>query len=130
MKNNPVHKTLENALRAERPRRSVSPGFAERVIHALPSRPLAAPPSPQRLWPRLALAGALAAAALLAWPRFSLPPLKPAPVLAWNQPFPSVSAEKVQALIAKIDQPLEQELACVLSDTRNAIQFVMSNFTP
>jgi hypothetical protein len=146
MKNRLLHKDIEEALRAERPARKVSEGFADRVIEALPSRPTGesgAPmlSSPQRLWPRLAGAAALAAVAVLGWRQFSpSSPEAPPPVIALApsvaQPtsldlnLPPVTVEQVQALTMKLDQPLEKELERVLADTRGAIQFVASNFTP
>ena len=44
--------------------------------------------------------------------------------------IPSVSAEQVEALTAKIDEPLEKEMKSMISDTRQAIQFVAANFLP
>ena len=44
--------------------------------------------------------------------------------------LPKVSSEQIQRLSAKLDQPLQQELQSVISDTRQAIQFVASNFIP
>jgi hypothetical protein len=45
-------------------------------------------------------------------------------------PISQITAEQLQALTEKIDQPLEKELKNVISDTRLAIQFVASNFLP
>jgi len=44
--------------------------------------------------------------------------------------IPEISMAKVDALTAKLDEPLQQELKNVISDTRQAIQFVASNFLP
>lgn len=140
MNNTELHRKIEQALRAERPLRQAPPGFAERVIDALPSRPLSegrAPRSPSRaIWPRLVFAGGLALATFLMWKGFAPKPSQ-APVLAQEAPsiekilpVKAPSMEQVQALTAKIDQPLEKELERVMADTRNAIRFVASNFMP
>jgi len=44
--------------------------------------------------------------------------------------LPNVSITQVPDLVAKLDEPLEKELKNVISDTRQAIQFVASNFLP
>jgi hypothetical protein len=131
-------RNIEKALRAERPVRNAPPGFAERVIDALPSR--GGKPMPalrrQSLWPRLALAAGLAFAAVIMWKGFSPEPA--GTVMAGGDETPSsplaglkpVSLAQVQALTEKIDQPLEKELERVKADTRNAIRFVASNFMP
>lgn len=143
MKSNPWSHQVEDALRSERPQARVSPGFAERVIEALPSRPLSAqaqalPLAPARpVWMRLLLATSLASVAFLLWFQFSPVPVS-TPSIAQARPsavppalnLPPVNSQQVQALAAKLDQPLEKELQRVLSDTRNAIRFVASNFTP
>ena len=144
MRTGPLDKSVEDALRAERPRRKVSPGFAERVIDALPSRPMnraAAPPAhsrPRGL--RLFLAGALAMVTLVGWLQFAPKPVQEPVAVAAVEPeppayasglkLPPVTVQQMQALTAKIDEPLEKELKLVLSDTRNAIRFVASNFIP
>jgi hypothetical protein len=142
MKSSDVHKNIENALRAERPAHQVSPGFAERVIDALPARPTKAKRSEavtsQKLWPRLAFAAALCLAVFLAWRQFAPQTPEKTPIIVdldrESKPLdiqlPPVSIEQVRALTEKIDQPLEKELERVLADTRNAIQFVASNFIP
>lgn len=136
-------KWIEQALRSERPRRKVSPGFAERVIDALPPRrPGAASvslPKERAIGPRLILAAGLAGLTLFGWLSFSPEPEVRSPVVVQQAPLqadpiainvPNVTAEQFQALSTKIDQPLEQELDRVLADTRNAIQFVAANFMP
>ena len=133
---------IEDALRAERPRRRASPGFSERVIDALPSGPIkpsSAPAVERPLWPRLGWAGAFAALTFLVWFQFTPTPSgenaqvaqhDPAVALPASLQLPPVTVEQVQALTARIDDPLEKELKLVLSDTRNAIRFVASNFLP
>ena len=43
---------------------------------------------------------------------------------------PNITREQFQALTTRLDRPLEKELENVISDTRQAIQFVASNFLP
>jgi hypothetical protein len=135
------HKTMETALREERPLQKAPAGFSDRVIDALPSRAVASRDEvlpAQSLWPRLALAAALAAVGVLAWFQFSRQTQDVAPVMArapvetrpLDLKLPPITVSQVQALTERIDQPLEQELERVLADTRNAIQFVAANFTP
>lgn len=147
MKTNELHTKIEGALRAERPLRQAPPGFAERVIEALPSRSVRAQreeetgvrAGSQSLWPRLAAAAALALVTFMTW-RAIAPKTSPEPMIAHQAaptkstlPAPSLNAmriEQIQALTAKIDQPLEKELARVMADTRSALRFVASNFMP
>ncbi len=92
------------------------------------------------MWPRLGLAGALGAVALLGWVKFAPGPESEPAIVAVKDPAPKasneglvigpVTVEQVQALTAKIEDPLEKELRLVLSDTKNAIRFVASNFMP
>ena len=50
--------------------------------------------------------------------------------VASSLPLPKLSAEQIQALSLRLDEPLEKELKNVISDTRQAIQFIASNFLP
>jgi hypothetical protein len=134
MNSNSRHNQIEQRLRTERP--------ARKVIDALPARPspgLSSTPFERPAGPRLAWAGLLAALTFATWLIFS-PKVDHATPVAAAHPEPSpapptlnlptVNLHQVQALTAKIDEPLERELQLVLSDTRNAIRFVASNFLP
>lgn len=146
MKNPLPHKEIEEALRAGRPPlRKVSHGFCERVLDALPDRipaqSAALAGRKQRLWPRLVFAAACCLAVVLGWKQFEFAatPSSTTPhvIIASHSDdipkeklFANVTLRQVQELTAKIDQPLEKEFQRVLADTRNAIQFVASNFMP
>lgn len=132
---------IESRLRAERPSYQAPPGFTERVLSELPSvsRRHSTHKMPS-FFPRLALGlAAFALAALLLSPMLRDGP-EPIPIATQNGssapapeldiPLPKITTEQVQALTWKLDQPLEQELRYVISDTRQAIQFVASNFLP
>ena len=43
---------------------------------------------------------------------------------------PAITPEQIGKLTAKLNEPLQKELQFVISDTREAIQFVASNFLP
>lgn len=45
-------------------------------------------------------------------------------------PLPQLSSEQLAQISVKLDQPLQKELQSVISDTRQAIQFVAANFMP
>jgi hypothetical protein len=131
----PAMSSLEERLRAERPTFSAPEGFTERVMERLGRQEPA--PRVARSAPvfRLLLGFAGAACALLLALKFvpqrpaSPDPQPLADAIASIQ-IPEISAEKVDALTAKLDEPLEIELKKVISDTRQAIQFVASNFLP
>jgi hypothetical protein len=135
---------LEHRLRSERPRFSPRAGFTERVMESLPAgifkrsaRSEAADP-----WLRFTLAlGAAAAIALVVCQilirRSPLPAAlnaarseQKADPAAQALKLPEISMAQVQELSAKLDEPLQNELKNVISDTRQAIQFVASNFLP
>jgi hypothetical protein len=44
--------------------------------------------------------------------------------------FPELNMASIESLSARIDQPLDREMKNVVSDTRQAIQFVAANFLP
>ena len=44
--------------------------------------------------------------------------------------LPALSPDQIALLTARVNEPLERELQLVISDTRQAIQFVASNFMP
>src|SRR5262245_43521588 len=131
---------LEQRLRSEPPRFRTSIGFTERVMDGLPTRF-----SSRRnahlasLWRVLGVGFAVAACMT-----FVLVQVLPArtglpagPALANGQSnipikikLPEISVAQMQKLSAKLDEPLETELKNVISDTRQAIQFIASNFLP
>jgi hypothetical protein len=142
--------TIEERLRSEKAMRAAPHGFTERVMSRLPEGPTA---DRERvptfaIWPRFALAIALIVilavfAFEFAKPKFS--PLtasthQPASVATSGYPesqmtaadlaIPVITPEQIQALTVKLDDPLEKELNNVISDTRQAIQFVALNFLP
>ena len=135
---------VEERLRAERPMHRAPADFAGRVMSRLCEEPVAnTAAEPRRLlWPRLALAFALVAIAAVFAFEFLNPQPEPVVIVAANEvpppapaesvsfSLPLVTAEQVQALTVKLDQPLEKELKNVISDTRLAIQFVAANFLP
>jgi hypothetical protein len=143
MKTELPHKprTLEERLRAGSPVWSPRPGFTGRVIDALPPRrPAGQPPLRTiRLWPRLAFVALTAVLVSLTVRHVSSPRGSNSELLAKDQEEPSaalplrlprVDRDQIQALTAKIDEPLEKELKNVVSDTRQAIRFVAANFLP
>jgi hypothetical protein len=152
MKTNNSHKqsVLEQRLRSERPDFRAPEDFTERVMAGLPpyaisrsQNPSATSPSRPTPWLRFGLGLAAAAAIVLVLvqllPRdagiVSPPAIAVGPqperereVPAWT--LPEFPVKQVEALSAKLDEPLEKELQNVISDTRQAIQFVASNFLP
>ena len=144
-----TNNSLEDRLRSEKPMRNAPAGLTERVMSRLPEQEADVRPSSARFsfWPRLALGIATVAIVLVIAGEFwrhsgtttivSTPPAttstKPVELASTEPmeiPIPTITTEQVQALTAKIDQPLEKELKNVISDTRLAIQFVASNFLP
>jgi hypothetical protein len=140
-------KSIEDRLRSEGPERRAPAGLTERVMSRIPPQEAKADyvkPS-SFFWPRFAISFAAIAIALVVasefWNRPQTPATanndsKPSQVIEVASiepieiPIPTITAEQVQALTEKIDQPLEKELKNVISDTRLAIQFVASNFLP
>lgn len=136
----PDNSSVEHRLRSERPMRQAPIGFTERVMSRIPSMPEIPMERKHTLFfPRFALSFAiLALAAFGAFQFFQQDP-GPAPLIAndtgdsgseLNFSIPPITSAQVQALTLKLDQPLEKELEHVISDTRQAIQFVASNFLP
>ena len=133
------HNLLEQRLRSEHPRFSPRPGFTERVMDNLPNHVPKTRADARIPLPRFVLA--LAATACIALALAQLLPrdvhLPHTPTVVESQPsspttvnFPNVSISQMQDLVAKLDEPLETELKNVISDTRQAIQFIASNFLP
>ena len=131
---------LEQRLRLEKPGFSTAPGFTERVMDQLPVRPLASShphtkPLLVRFVSGFAIAACIALVLLQVLPRRSRVPAIPEMTKDQSTPgqslrLPNISVEQVQELTAKLDEPLENELKNVISDTRQAIQFIASNFLP
>lgn len=142
---------IEERLRKERPEHLAPSGFTERVMSNLPAqfdyeKQHTRKENPIR-WPRLTMAAATIAIAAI----FLFEILRPDTgrvaslnssatieiARGSNQSFqsaelivPEISAAQLGALTMKLDEPLQKELENVISDTRNAIQFVASNFLP
>jgi hypothetical protein len=144
---------IEERLRSEKPMRTAPHGFTERVMSRLPEEPAKSASLREReynfaFWPRFALAVALIVilavfAFEFAKPKFShltASTQQPASVAASGHSedqiaaaeisIPVITPEQIQALTVKLDDPLEKELNNVISDTRQAIQFVALNFLP
>jgi hypothetical protein len=123
---------LEKRMRTEQPSFSPRAGFTERVMENLGRQE---PATEQRAtFPAIKLFIGFAAAACLIFLATRFLPQRqntPDPVQTISKMrIPEISVEKVEALTAKLDEPLEIELKNVISDTRQAIQFVASNFLP
>ncbi len=134
------HTLLEQRLRSERPRFKPRVGFTERVMDSLPAR-VDRPQADTRIpWPRFVLAlaatGCIALALSQLLPRDVHLPQTPTVVESQQEAsptdvtLPKVSMTQVQDLVARLDEPLETELKNLISDSRQAIQFVASNFLP
>ena len=128
-------------LRSERRTRATSPGFTERVMQRLDREEKQADEKSSML-PRFAIGFALACAALVLIAALAnrspnhVPQTQVVSLEAAGQPeplpiiIPEITAEQVQSLAMKLDEPLDKELENVISDTRQAIQFVASSFLP
>jgi hypothetical protein len=144
-------KSIEERLRSEKPMRTAPHGFTERVMSRLPEEPPKSASLREReynfaFWPRFAVAVALIVilavfAFEFAKPKFShltASTQQPASVAGHSEDqiaaeeisIPVITPEQIQALTVKLDDPLEKELNNVISDTRQAIQFVALNFLP
>jgi hypothetical protein len=134
---------IERKLRSERSQFTAPPGFTERVLANLPARmdTFEAKQAIARPFRSLRLAIGLATAACIAFvllPFLPRSPQLPEAISANTEQtppslpitLPSVSAAQVEAWTARLDEPLQKELNNVISDTRQAIQFVASNFIP
>jgi hypothetical protein len=141
---------IEQRLRSEKPMRAAPHGFTERVMARLPENSKASEPHrefAQNFFPRFALGVALIAIVAVFAFEFAKP--KPNQLASSGQPenvessthsetpiaaadlgIPVITPEQIQALTVKLDDPLEKELNNVISDTRQAIQFVALNFLP
>ena len=147
------NESIEQRLRSETPMRAAPHGFTERVMSRLPQDSTDSALHRERVqnfafWPKFALALALIAIAAvfafeLAKPESSqLASATPQPeavelsadsepqIAAADLAIPVITPEQIQALTVKLDDPLEKELNNVISDTRQAIQFVALNFLP
>jgi len=145
MRNDSRHNdSLEARLRARRPEYEAPAGFTDRVLAQLPSgKPRTEPEKRFSFFPSIALGmAALAFAAILAAqflrkdsePEQAASNPPPAVAIAHsselNLALPRITSEQVETLTLQLNQPLEKELEYVISDTRQAIQFVASNFLP
>ncbi len=143
MRNDPNEtQRIEHRLRAERPMYAAPDDLADRVMAHLPPRISGVRRERMVIWPRFAIAFGVVAVAMLLF-RFypdrsgtgtgtgvnvaSNTGIAPEPL---KIELPQLPAERVSLLAAQLDQPLEKELENVISDTRQAIQFVASNFLP
>lgn len=129
---------IAERLRAGRPTHPAPPGFTERVMRRIEreENPVAERNSRFGLAFALALAVVAAIAAISLNPSNDLAQFDAGSAATSVQPepltlsIPQITPEQVQALTVKLDQPLEKELEYVISDTRQAIQFVAANFLP
>jgi len=142
---------IEERLREEKPMYAAPYGFKERVMSQLPERRLMERNSAEprwMVWPRLAIAACLlVVGGFFAFDlsrsnsdHATLPRHHPATVTpsipsgsqmaTADFSIPVITPEQLQALTVKLNDPLNQELSNVISDTRQAIQFVASNFLP
>lgn len=145
----PSKNSIDQRLRSEKPMCAAPLGFTERVMAHLPQSSAiereAAEARPV-LWPRLAFAACLLVfGAFLAYqfsdpksvqvaagesPEITVATTPPDKVAAADLSIPVITPEQIHALSIKLDDPLERELNNVISDTRQAIQFVALNFLP
>ena len=127
---------IEHQLRAERPAFPAPADFTETVMARLGEREKVKPSRSRTPVFRyaLGLAGAACVLAialkLVPGPRHSEVDTEQLAQMLSRIRIPELSAQQVDALSAKLDDPLETELKNVISDTRQAIQFVASNFLP
>ncbi len=143
MRNDPNEtQRIEHRLRAERPMYAAPDDLADRVMANLPGRISGVRRERMVIWPRFAIAFGVVAVAMLLF-RFypdrsgtgtgtgvnvaSNTGIAPEPL---KIELPQLPAERVRLLAAQLDQSLEKELENVISDTRQAIRFVASNFLP
>src|SRR5688500_11615038 len=141
---------IEQRLRSEKPMREAPHGFTERVMSRLSEGSRMEPEQTGSfvLWLRFAFGVAVIAIGAVFAFEFSKP--KSNQVVASNQEaetvaapensqrensaadltIPAITPEQIRALTVKLDDPLEKELNNVISDTRQAIQFVALNFLP
>jgi hypothetical protein len=128
--------SVEQRLRAERPVHRAPESITDAVMRNL-SRENG--PIPQRsvVWPRFAIGFAMIAAVALLSINLLHPPqddplqkVPAAPSESLSISIPEIPAAHFEQLTLHLDQPLEQELQKVISDTRVAIQFVAASFLP
>ena len=131
---------IAERLRSERRLHVPSPGFTARVMQRLEREEKQS--EIRGVWPRFAIGVALACAvlvvivAVLNRSSHHVPQTEmvSAEASVQTEPLtimiPEITPEQVQALATKLDEPLDKELKNVISDTRQAIQFVASSFLP
>ncbi len=84
-------------------------------------------------WGRFLVAVAAVCAAVVASRVYWQRPSRPAAEIAFQSTtvkLPELSVAQVESWTTKLDEPLQKELQNVISDTRQAIHFVASNFLP
>jgi hypothetical protein len=146
-KNQSNMQSIEDRLRAERPARKAPGDLTDRVMSNLPSHIRSRPESEPTFafWPRFALGVALVAVIATASLHYLRPNPQqhPGPTSASPTPMatlppadsldialPQIQSGQIEALSLHLDQPLQKELQYVISDTRQAIQFVAASFLP
>jgi hypothetical protein len=135
-------RALEDRLRNTVSRAEAPFGFAARVLSRTAREAHSAPESSRTSWLTFAVGAAVILLLCLVviqrhgnWQRVAptvaerqvSPSGEPEVVLAG---LPMISPAQIGNLGAKLDQPLQNELHYMISDTRQAIQFVASNFIP
>jgi hypothetical protein len=135
------NRALESRLRNARPQAQVPFGFTNRVLSKASRAELIEMDEPMAgfPWSKLAIATVSILLAGLFIFQTSID-RRPAKQMARKSglkkadkrlvELPRVSSDQIKQLTVKLDQPLQNELQYMISDTRQAIQFVASNFIP
>lgn len=123
--------TRQSALE-RRLRRPVEPaatrvGFTQDVLRKI-ERTEQETVLPRRSFLPLAMLGAAASLALVLFLRPAPGPDSPPTLTASPGLLPSLEIPALANLPARVDDPLEQELQLVISDTKNALAFVADHF--
>ena len=133
---------LERRLRTEHRVSQAPHGFSERVMRRVELQEQTAPttrfnPSFIRRLGIISATGLAIATLLLTLRQSANDPISP--VVQTASPkieipeipnLPSLTSDQIALITAKMNEPLEKEINLVISDTRQAIQFVASNFIP
>jgi len=137
-----ANRALEDRLRNTAPRAEAPFGFAARVLSRTAREAHPAPEPSRAPWLTFAVGAAVVLLLCLVVVQQRGSRERVAPTVAQKQISPSggpevalaglprISPAQIGNLGAKLDQPLENELHYMISDTRQAIQFVASNFIP
>jgi len=131
--------SIEERLRNSVPRAEIPFGFTNRVFSRIARGPEREPRAQSFPWMRMAMGTGFILLGSFVIHKTSTKPATE-PVLAAQQGnssrdvvfanLPRISSQEIGQLTVRLDQPLETELQSVISDTRQAIQFVASNFIP